>query len=85
MIENMKKVERKNKLSLKNVLVKTMVIMFSIFFLIILVNTILFNRTTQINYSVLTMIISTIIMYFISYLLNIINLNINFLKHIKLD
>ena len=69
MIENMKKVERKNKLSLKNVLVKTMVIMFSIFFLIILVNTILFNRTTQINYSVLTMIISTIIMYFIIYLL----------------
>ena len=65
----MKKVERKNKLSLKNVLVKTMVIMFSIFFLIILVNTILFNRTTQINYSVLTMIISTIIMYFIIYLL----------------
>ena len=56
-------------INLKNVLVKTMVIMFSIFFLIILVNTILFNRTTQINYSVLTMIISTIIMYFIIYLL----------------
>lgn len=32
MIEKMKKVEQKNKFNLKNVLVQTMVIMFSIFF-----------------------------------------------------
>ena len=48
--------------------IRTISILFSIFFAIILVNTIFFNRTIAIRYNIPTMIIGTCIIYLIIFL-----------------
>lgn len=50
-------------------LIKIISICFSVFFAIILANTIFLNRTIQVNYKVLTMIIMTLFSYLIIYLI----------------
>lgn len=54
--------------SINEKIIKIISICFSITFLIVLFNTIFFNRTTQINYSIIFMIIALMVSYIIVYL-----------------
>lgn len=62
------KKKSQSKMEIRSKLIKLMTICFSIVFLIALLNTIFFNRTTQINYSVLCMSVLLVLSYILIYI-----------------
>lgn len=62
------KKKSQSKMEIRSKLIKLMTICFSIVFLIALLNTIFFNRTTQINYSVLCMSVLLVVSYILIYI-----------------